>query len=155
MGRTRPSKTDYYLDIATNVAARGTCLRRNYGAVIVKNDAIVSTGYTGAPRGIANCCDIGTCERDLRGVPSGERYELCRSVHAEMNAIINSSREQNLNATLYLVGIDMESGAYVNAEPCFLCKRIILNAGISEVISRNEDRSSSLVIPIDHPSYKI
>lgn len=102
--KLRPSKTDYYLNIALDVAARGTCLRRNFGAVIVKDDAIVSTGYSGAPRGLPNCCDLEICERDRRGIPSGERYELCRSVHAEMNAIINAGRDKTLGATLYLSG---------------------------------------------------
>jgi dCMP deaminase len=149
----RPSKDDYYLNIALDVASRGTCLRRNYGAVIVKNDTIASTGYTGAPRGRPNCCDLGFCERDEKGVPSGERYELCRSVHAEMNAIINAGRDKTLGAILYLDGYDVASGQIIDAEPCFLCKRIILNAGIYKVICRRTDGSAWGIIPEGHPSY--
>lgn len=149
----RPGKTDYYLNIALDVASRGTCLRRNYGAVIVKDDAIVSTGYTGAPRGLPNCCDLGVCERDRLGVPSGERYELCRSVHAEMNAIINAGRPKTLGATLYLTGYDVKTGELLDAEPCFLCRRIILNAGIFKVICRKADGSSQAIIPEGHPLY--
>ena len=152
--KPRPSKVDYYLNIALDVSARGTCLRRNFGAVIVKDDAIVSTGYTGAPRGLPNCSDLGVCERDRQGIPSGERYELCRSVHAEMNAIINAGRDKTLGATLYLAGFDVKSGAVIDAEPCFLCKRIILNAGIFKVICRNQDGSSRAIIPEGHPNYQ-
>ena len=135
----RVSKTDYYLNIATEVARRGTCLRRNYGAVIVKNDRIVATGYTGAPRGSLNCCDVGTCRRQELNIPSGERYELCRSVHAEMNAIISASQEELNGATLYLYGWEMKDGEFsapvLHAEPCMLCKRMIVNAGIVDVVS--------------------
>ena len=99
----RIDKINYYLDIAETVLERGTCLRRNFGAIIVNNDQIVSTGYTGAPRGRKNCCDLGFCIRQERNIPRGERYELCRSVHAEANAIIHASREQMIGATLYLV----------------------------------------------------
>jgi dCMP deaminase len=151
--KPRPSKTDYYLNIALDVASRGTCLRRNYGAVIVKDDAIVSTGYSGAARGLPNCCDLGVCEREIRNVPPGERYELCRSVHAEMNAIVNAGRDKTLGATLYLAGYDVKSGELVDAEPCFLCKRIILNAGIYKVICRSQDGSFWGIVPEGHPSY--
>lgn len=152
--KLRPSKTDYYLNIALDVAARGTCLRRNFGAVIVKDDAIVSTGYSGAPRGLPNCCDLEVCERDRQGIPSGERYELCRSVHAEMNAIINAGRDKTLGATLYLSGFDVKTGELIDAEPCFLCKRIILNAGIYKVICRTKDGNSRAVMPEGHPDYQ-
>lgn len=152
--KPRPTKNDYYLNIALDVASRGTCLRRNYGAVIVKDDAIVSTGYTGAPRGLPNCCDMGCCNREEQGIPSGERYELCRSVHAEMNAIINAGRAKTLGATLYLAGFDVKSGTLIDAEPCFLCKRIILNAGIFKVICRNADGSSWGIVPDGHPTYE-
>lgn len=132
----RPSKTQYYLQIAEDVAKRGTCLRRNFGAVIVKNDEIVSTGYTGAPRGEDNCCDIGECERQRLNVPAGERYELCRSVHAEMNACIHAARKDCIDATLYLVGVEMETGKRLESPtPCDMCRRVIRNAGIKEVIS--------------------
>ena len=134
----RRDKHNYYLDIATTVLERGTCLRRNYGSIIVKNDEIISTGYTGAPRGRKNCMDLGYCRREQLQVPRGERYELCRSVHAEMNAIIHASREQMLGATLYLVGKEHTTGEYVeNASACAMCKRAIINAGITRVVIRN------------------
>ena len=135
----RRDKINYYLDIAETVASRGTCLRRNFGAIIVKNDQIVSTGYVGAPRGRENCSELGYCTRSKLNVPRGERYELCRSVHAEMNAIIHASREQMLGATLYLVGKEYDTGEYVrNACPCSMCTRLIINAGISTVIIRDD-----------------
>lgn len=134
----RIDKENYYLDIAETVVERGTCLRRNFGAIIVNNDQIVSTGYTGAPRGRQNCSDLGTCVRMQRNIPRGERYELCRSVHAEANAIIHASRDMMMGATLYLVGKDAETGEYVeNANSCAMCKRMIINAGIQRVIIRN------------------
>lgn len=133
----RMEKHEYYLNIAESVASRGTCLRRNFGAIIVKDDEIISTGYTGSPRGRKNCCDLGYCQRHALNIPRGERYELCRSVHAEQNAIISASRKEMLDSTLYLVGIEQEDLGYVkNAAPCALCKRMILNAGIKTVIAR-------------------
>ena len=134
----RNSKEEYYLDIAQTVAQRSTCLRRKYGAVIVKNDEIISTGYNGAPRGCKNCSDMGTCKREELNIPSGERYELCRSVHAEQNAIISASRRDMVGATIYLAGVDGKNGKLLaKAEPCSLCKRFILNSGISYVVMRN------------------
>ena len=142
----RRDKTNYYLDMAQVALERGTCLRRNFGAVIVKNDVIVSTGYTGAPRGRANCIDIGTCVRQKMGIPRGERYEFCRSVHAEANAIIAAPREQMLGATLYLVGRDMSTGEIMrDANSCTMCKRLIINAGIDRVVIRNTEREYSVV----------
>lgn len=133
----RRDKLNYYLDIAQTVASRGTCLRRNFGAIIVADDAIISTGYAGAPRGRKNCSDLGFCTRKKLGIPQGERYELCRSVHAEANAIINASRDRMIGSTLYLVGLDYESGEIVtNAMPCSMCRRLIINAGISTVVVR-------------------
>ncbi|NLW91899.1 MAG: dCMP deaminase family protein [Syntrophomonadaceae bacterium] len=152
--KNRPGKVEYYLNIAQDVASRGTCLRRNYGAVLVKDDAIVSTGYSGAPRGLPNCCDLEFCEREKNGIPRGERYELCRSVHAEMNAIINAGRGKTLGATLYLAGYDVKTDATLDAEPCFLCKRIILNAGIYKVVCRTSDGGSQSIIPEGHPEYQ-
>ncbi len=144
----RVDKTNYYLDIAETVAARGTCLRRNFGAIIVKNDQIISTGYVGAPRGRQNCCDLGYCMREKMGVPRGERYELCRSVHAEANAIIAAARTDMLDSTLYLVGIEYKDGSYVkNAMPCAMCKRLIINAGIQTVIVRDTE-TEYRVIPV-------
>ncbi|MCK4546600.1 MAG: dCMP deaminase family protein [Candidatus Eisenbacteria sp.] len=137
MNTERPSKDDYYLSIALEISRRGTCLRRNYGSVIVNRDHIVSTGYSGAPRGQRNCIDIGVCERQRVSVPPGERYELCRSVHAEMNAIIHASREQMIGGTLYLAGTEHSTGAEVySARPCKLCARVIINAGIEKVTVR-------------------
>ena len=134
---TRTDKINYYLDIAETVAERGTCLRRNFGAIIVCNDEIVSTGYNGAPRGRANCMDLGVCIREKLGIPRGERYEICRSVHAEANAIISASRKEMLGATLYLAGKDAKTGEYVeNASSCSMCKRQIINTGITQVIIR-------------------
>ena len=136
----RISKEVYYLNIAKQVAMRGTCLRRNYGAVIVKNDKIVSTGYTGAPRGRANCNCIGKCIRMEKHIPSGERYELCRSVHAEMNAIISASSEELKDSTLYLYGWDVEHNCEkVGPKPCTLCERMIINAEIKNVITFDPD----------------
>ena len=144
----RVDTTNYYLDIAETVAARGTCLRRNFGAIIVKNDQIISTGYVGAPRGRQNCCDLGYCMREKMGVPRGERYELCRSVHAEANAIIAAARTDMLDSTLYLVGIEYKDGSYVkNAMPCAMCKRLIINAGIQTVIVRDTE-TEYRVIPV-------
>jgi len=134
----RRDKKNYYLDIAETVLERGTCLRRNFGAIIVKNDVIISTGYVGAPRGRANCSDLGVCRREQLKVPRGQRYEMCRSVHAEANAIIAAPREEMLGAALYLVGRDAVTGELVpNASPCNMCRRLIINAGIASVIVRN------------------
>ncbi|MEE1013100.1 MAG: cytidine deaminase [Clostridia bacterium] len=134
----RVDKTNYYLDIAETVLKRGTCLRRNFGAIIVKNDEIVSTGYVGAPRGRKNCSDLGYCTREKLQIPRGERYELCRSVHAEANAIISAARRDMLGAILYLVGRDAKTGELVeNACCCAMCKRQVINAGIEKVIVRN------------------
>ncbi len=134
----RLSKANYYLDIAQAVASRGTCLRKKYGAIIVKNDSILSTGYNGAPRGRKNCCDLGFCQRDALNIPRGERYELCRSVHAEANAIISASREDMMGATLYLVGLDSKTDELVpGINSCMMCKRMVINAGISKVIVRD------------------
>jgi len=134
----RRDKYNYYLDIAETVLERGTCLRRNYGAIIVKHDEIISTGYSGAPRARKNCCDLGYCIRQKLNIPRGQNYEKCRSVHAEANCIISASRRDMIGATLYLVGKDMESGEYVlDANSCSMCKRLILNAGIERVIIRD------------------
>ena len=134
----RRDKINYYLDIAEAVSERGTCLRRRFGAIIVKNDQIISTGYVGAPRGRRNCTDLGHCAREQQNIPRGERYELCRSVHAESNAIIHAARADMLDATLYLVGKEVDSDQYVkDANACAMCKRHIINAGIANVIIRD------------------
>ena len=138
----RVSKHNYYLDIAETVAERSTCLRKKYGAIIVKNDSIVSTGYNGAPRGRKNCTDLGVCMRDKLGIPRGERYELCRAVHSEANAIIAAPREQMLGATLYMVGVDAKSGELLrDTNSCMMCKRMVINAGIATVIIRTGEDS--------------
>lgn len=134
----RRDKINYYLDIAETVLERGTCLRRNFGAIIVKNDEIISTGYTGAPRMRQNCIDLGYCLRQKMNIPRGTRYELCRSVHAEANAIISASRRDMIGATIYLVGKEMDNGELTkNASSCSMCKRLIINSGIAEVIIRD------------------
>lgn len=146
----RRDKINYYLDIAEVVLERGTCVRRNFGAIIVKNDQIVSTGYVGAPRGRRNCCDLGECMRTKLNIPRGERYEMCRSVHAEANAIIHAARVDMLGSTLYLVGREMQNGEYVeNASPCSMCKRMIINAGISNVIIRSDSESFRHIVVHD------
>lgn len=133
----RISKENYYLDIAQTVLERATCLRRVYGAIIVKNDEIISTGYNGAPRGRKNCVDMGFCTREAMQVPRGERYELCRSVHAEANAIISASRRDMVGATLYLVGKDACTGELLgDATSCAMCRRQVINAGIAKVVIR-------------------
>lgn len=136
-------KDNYYLDIAEAVSKKSTCLRRQFGAVIVNNDEVLSTGFNGAPRGRTNCSDLPTgCVREKLHIPRGERYELCRSVHAEANAIISCSRDRMLNGTLYLVGKDVATGSYVpQTNPCSMCKRLILNAGISKVVCRENSES--------------
>ena len=129
----RISKDEYYLSIADDVLKRSTCLRRNYGVVIVKNDEIIATGYNGAARGEPNCCDTGKCARQALGVPSGERYELCVSIHAEDNAITSAGRSRCQGATLYIVGREAD-GTYASPQPCMMCRRKIINAGITKVI---------------------
>ena len=130
---SRPTKDDYFLGIAEAVAKRSTCIRRQYGAVIVKNGVIVSTGYNGAPRGSENCCDIGTCWREANGIPHGERYEMCQAIHAEENAIMNANPVDRVGATLYLVGF--EDGRRIEAKPCKMCEKRIKNAQIRWVVS--------------------
>lgn len=144
----RRDKVNYYLDLAETVSQRCTCLRHHYGAVIVKADEVISTGYVGAPRGRANCSDLGYCLRQKLEIPRGERYELCRSVHAEANAIISASRRDMLGADLYLVGTEVSDGSYIkNAVCCSMCKRLVINAGIARVIVR-DTRDSFRVIDV-------
>lgn len=134
----RPSQIKYYLDIAAAVAARSTCIRRQYGAVIVKNDTIVSTGYNGTARGLVNCCDLNECYREAHNIPHGQQYEKCKAVHAEANAIINASREEMCGAILFLAGF--ENGERMkNPTPCEMCSRMITNSGIRRVISCEDD----------------
>jgi len=136
----RISKDEYYLDIAKSVSKRSTCLRKRYGAIIVKNDAIVSTGYNGTARGVINCYEIG-CIKDALNLPHGSNYDLCPAVHAEENAVVNAARNgaNTLDGTLYIYGEDVKTNSVVEAIPCNRCKRIIINAGIREVIIKTEN----------------
>ena len=144
----RTSKENYYLDIAQTVTERATCLRRVYGAIIVNNDEIISTGYNGAPRGRKNCGDLGYCTREAMQVPRGERYELCRSVHAEANAIISAARRDMAGGTIYLVGRDARTGALLSdATSCSMCRRQIINAGLEKVVIRRTPTEYE-VIPV-------
>ena len=146
MMNTRIEKTNYYLDIAEVVAARCTCLRRHYGAVIVKNDEIISTGYVGAPRGRANCTDVGFCRREKLGIARGQRYELCRSVHAEANAIISAARRDMVGGTIYLVGRDAQTGALLSdATSCSMCRRLVINSGLERVVIRRTETEFTVV----------
>ncbi|MBQ5749391.1 MAG: cytidine deaminase [Oscillospiraceae bacterium] len=142
----RIDKENYYLDIAQTVMERATCLRRCYGAIIVRNDEIISTGYNGAPRGRKNCSDMNFCMREKMCIPSGQRYELCRSVHAEANAIISAARNECIGGTLYLVGKDAKTGAILeDATSCSMCRRMIINAGLERVVIRNTATEYSVV----------
>lgn len=144
----RIDKENYYLDIAQTVLERSTCLRRCYGAILVKNDEIISTGYNGAPRGRKNCADLGYCTREAMQIPSGERYELCRSVHAEANAIISASRRDMAGGDLYLVGRDAQTGELLgDATSCSMCRRLIINAGLTRVVIRRS-KTEFEVIPV-------
>ncbi len=146
----RRDKTNYYLDISQTVAERGTCLRRNFGAIIVKNDEIIATGYNGAPRGRANCSDLGNCTREKLGVPKGQRYELCRSVHAEANCIISAPRTSMIGSVLYLACLDAKTGElFGDVEPCSMCKRQIINAGIDHVVIRTAKNEFKTLIVND------
>ena len=142
----RIDKENYYLDIAETVLERSTCLRRCYGAIIVKNDEIVSTGYNGAPRGRKNCMDLGYCTREAMNIPSGERYELCRSVHAEMNAIISAARRDTLGSTMYLAGRQASGELLRHATSCSMCRRLIINAGIERMVIRTGETEYDTVM---------
>lgn len=134
----RPDWDEYFLDIAQLVAKRSTCLRRSYGAVIVKDNIIVSTGYNGAARGEPNCIDVGECAREKYKVPKGERYELCVAVHAEQNAIIAGDPVKMQGSTIYVAGYAHDGGP-ASAEPCLLCRRMIKNALIKRVVFLDEN----------------
>lgn len=147
--KDRPDKDIYYCNIARDVATRSTCLRRKYGAVIVKNDRIVSTGYNGAPRGAANCCDKGVCKRQELNVPAGERYELCVAIHAEQNAIMQAGFELTNGATLYLAGINADGTDIDKPDCCMMCKRMVINAGIKRVFFRQPDGTVHTLNPVE------
>lgn len=143
---SRRDKDNYYLDIAQTVLERGTCLRRNHGSIIVKNDEIVSTGYSGAPRGRKNCIDLNSCLREKLNIERGTHYELCRSVHSEANAIISAARTDMIDATLYLVGMDYKTKEIAeDTNCCAMCKRLIINAGIKEVIVRTDKNNYKVI----------
>lgn len=144
----RISKTDTYLNCAEVFAYRSTCIKRKYGAVIVKDDIVISTGYNGSPRGLDNCCDLGRCPRIERGLHQGEGYGICRAIHAEANALLNCSRNQTIGADLYLTGINPKDNSIHKAKPCPLCARSIIQAGIKHVILRTgEGADQYLIIP--------
>jgi dCMP deaminase len=134
----RPEWDDYFIEIAKVVSSRATCMRRRYGAVIVKDRVIISTGYNGAPRGEENCIDRRVCERQAQNVPPGERYELCVAVHAEQNAIVNAPPERMKNGTIYIAGFE-EDNTPAGGHPCLLCRRMIKNAQITQVIYLRKD----------------
>lgn len=135
----RISKQEYYLNIAREVAKRSTCLRRKYGAVIVKDDQIIATGYNGSPRGDVNCCDTGYCYREQMGIPHGEQYEKCVAVHAELNACLHAGRTAAIGAILYLAGIDAKTGEPIEDKPCLMCERVILQCGIKNVVTERRN----------------
>lgn len=142
----RRSKENYYLDIAEAALERSTCLRRQFGAIIVRDDEIVATGYNGAPRGRRNCSDLGRCTRRELNIPAGERYELCRSVHAEANAIISASRRDMVGGTLYLVGRNAQTGELLtDATSCPMCRRMVINAGLARVVIRRTPEEFTVV----------
>ncbi|MEW6599949.1 MAG: dCMP deaminase family protein [Nitrospirota bacterium] len=140
MNKVRPDWDDYFIEIAKVVSSRSTCLRRQYGAVIVKDKVMISSGYNGSPRGIANCLDLGKCTRKELNVPSGERYELCEAVHAEQNAIINAPPDRMKGAIIYIAGFE-EDRSYAAGKPCKLCDRMIRNAQIEGVVYLDKDGS--------------
>lgn len=147
----RISKHDYYLGLAKEVAQRSTCIRNKYGAVLVKNDRVISTGYNGSPRGTVNCCDIGKCIRIEQSIPSGTRYETCRAVHAEANALLNANPVDRIDSTLYLYGVNISNeSANISAqrsfmECCSMCKRLIINCQVKQVINYNSDNSINII----------
>lgn len=142
----RISKIDMYLNCAETFAYRSTCIKRHYGAVIVKNDAVISTGYNGSPRGKINCCELGFCPRIKQDLHQGEGYDICRAIHAEINAIINCSREQTIGADLYLVGLNPINRSIYEAKPCPICARTIIQAGIRNVICRVNDEPDGYTV---------
>lgn len=142
----RPSKIDYYLNIAKTVASRSTCLRRKYGAIIVKDDSIISTGYNGSPRGTKNCIDLNECRREKLNIPRGQCYEMCRGVHAEQNCIINAKRSDMIGSMLYLYGINSDDNSLIeNLDSCQLCKKLIINSGIEKVIVPRKNNKFEII----------
>jgi len=144
----RPEKDQYYLDIARVVATRSTCLKVLIGAIIVKEDQIIATGYVGAPRKTKSSLEHGFCLRKKLNIPSGQQYELCRSVHAEQNAVINAARAgvSLLGGNMYIYGETKDSGEVINAFPCFICKKMIINAGLNRIIVSVKDNQQGYMI---------
>ncbi len=140
----RISKIDTYLNCAETFAYRSTCIKRKYGAVIVKDDVVISTGYNGSPRGCDNCCDLGHCPRMERNMHQGEGYGICRAIHAEANALLNCSRQQTIGADLYLTGVNPDNTIH-RAKPCPLCARSIIQAGIRNVYLRIGDGADNYI----------
>jgi dCMP deaminase len=140
------SKDQYYLNIANAISERSTCLRRRYGAIIVKDDIIVATGYNGSARGEINCCDSGQCEREKQGIAQGQRYDLCVAVHAEQNAIIQAGFAKTKGATLYLSGNDCKGNLIEKPRPCEICMRFIKNAGIAKVVCDDGDDINTITM---------
>lgn len=143
--KMRPDWDEYFINIAKAVSSRATCLRRKYGAIITKENIIVSTGYNGAPSGMKDCFEVGKCTRKELQIPHGERYELCHSVHAEANAIIRASVDELRGATIYISGSDGKNECY--AEPCMMCKRMILNSRIVKVVYSDGNEGFVVVNP--------
>jgi dCMP deaminase len=141
--KSRPDWDEYFIGIAKAVSTRATCLRRKYGAVITKDNVIVSTGYNGAPSGMKDCLEVGKCTRKELQIPHGERYELCHSVHAEANAIIRASVDELRGSTIYVSGVD-DGNRECYSEPCMMCKRMMLNSRISTVVY--SDGNSGFVV---------
>jgi len=153
MEKYRPSKEEYYLNIAKEVARRSTCMRAKFGAIIVRDDQIVATGYNGAPRKVRDCYEIGICLREKLNIPSGQRYEICRSVHSEQNAIINATRAgvSILGGDMYIFGFRIIDGKeiQIKAFPCFICKKMIINAGLKRVICSQEGKGYKVYLVSD------
>jgi dCMP deaminase len=144
--KTRPGWDEYFINIAKAVSLRATCLRRRYGSVITQENKIVSTGYNGAASGVKDCLEVGKCTRKELQIPHGERYELCHSVHAEANAIIRASAGELRGSTIYIAGTDGASSE-CPSEPCMMCKRMILNAGIARVVYADGNGGFRVVTP--------
>lgn len=145
-GNKRISKINTYLNVAETFAYRSTCIKRKYGAVIVKDDVVISTGYNGSPRGFENCCDTGKCQRLAMDLHQGQGYDICRAIHAEQNALLNCSREQTMGADLYLAGVNPADNSVHQAKPCPLCARMIIQAGIRNVIMRTGEGEEDYTI---------
>lgn len=147
--KVRTSKDEYFLDIAMRCANQGTCLRRNYGSVIVDpSGTIISTGYCGAPRKVKDCTEIGWCWREKNNIPSGMDYSHCNSNHSEWNALLQAGKQAR-GATIYIAGFEVKNGETVEAKPCFICSKMIVNAEIKTIIIRTKNGSISKYDPYE------